>query len=256
MPPQEKIEILYGYHCVREALKAGRRICYQVLVSRGKTGKRNDFIRTLAQKYFVPVKETDSKTLDTASNGGTHQGVVLEAGRFPLMPASRFKGSMDKTNGALFVLVLETMEDPHNMGALIRTALCAGADAVFIPKDRTVPPSPAVSRSSAGAMEHTDIYVMTNTAACLQQLKESGVWVGGLDAAGDTPLYDADMTGPFALVVGSEHKGIRPLVKKQCDFLITLPVKGPVGSLNASVAGGIAMYEVVRQRKIHAAGVN
>jgi 23S rRNA (guanosine2251-2'-O)-methyltransferase len=143
---------------------------------------------------------------------------------------------------------LENIEDPHNLGALIRTALSAGVDFILIPKDRSAGPSSTVSRSSAGAMEHADIYMITNTASILKSLKEKGVWVFGLDADGNKSLFDADLKGHIALVIGGENKGVRPLVKKECDFLLSIPNKGKLNSLNASVAGGIAMYEALRQR--------
>jgi len=147
-----------------------------------------------------------------------------------------------------FILILENIEDPHNFGALIRTALCAGVDYILIPKDRSAGPSSTVSRSSAGAMEHADIYYITNTASILRALKKKGVWISGLDSDGNTSLFSADLTGNIAIVIGGEHKGIRPLVKKECDFLLSIPNKGDINSLNASVAGGIAMYEALRQR--------
>jgi len=140
---------------------------------------------------------------------------------------------------------MENIEDPHNLGALIRTALSAGVDYLLIPKDRSAGPSSTVSRTSAGAMEHADIYMITNTAALLRALKEKGVWVFGLDADGDRSLFDADLKGPLALVIGGENKGVRPLVKKECDFLLSIPNKSRINSLNASVAGGIAMYEAL-----------
>ncbi len=147
-------------------------------------------------------------------------------------------------------MILEGVDDPHNLGAIIRTALCSGVDHIVLPKDRSVHPSPSVSRASAGAMEHADISIVTNITFFIKELKKKGVWVAGLDAQGETSLFKADLSGSIALVVGGEHSGIRPLVKKECDFLISLPMVKGVTSLNASVACGIAMYEVFRQRSV------
>jgi 23S rRNA (guanosine2251-2'-O)-methyltransferase len=178
-----------------------------------------------------------------------HQGMVAQTSFFPVKKASEVVTRIDETPSPCFILILENIEDPHNLGALIRTALCAGVDCILIPKDRSVTPSSTVSRSSAGAMEHADIYMITNTASILKTLKENGVWISGLDADGDRSVFDADLTGNIALVIGGEHKGVRPLVKKECDFLLSIPNKGRINSLNASVAGGIAMFEALRQRR-------
>ncbi|MBF0412061.1 MAG: 23S rRNA (guanosine(2251)-2'-O)-methyltransferase RlmB [Desulfamplus sp.] len=253
--------------------------------------------------------------LDKMSNGVKHQGVTAKVSPFPIKKAedelknwdnadyinnlssSENENTADKKisnssnkeikkeikaeNRNKFIVVLEGIEDTHNLGAIIRTAVCAGVDHIVIPKDRAVQPSPAVSRVSAGAMEHADIHVVTNTAAYLKNLKKKGFWVAGLDADGDTSLFNADLTNNIALIVGGEHQGIRPLVKKECDFLLSLPLakvitsKTPsekilstsnskaiitttegITSLNASVACGIAMYEVVRQRNSEIVGNN
>ncbi|MBF0259980.1 MAG: 23S rRNA (guanosine(2251)-2'-O)-methyltransferase RlmB [Desulfamplus sp.] len=187
-------------------------------------------------------------------------GIDLENSEYNTQKKGAKKDKTDISNGKKevehtghdsknkFIVVLESIEDPHNLGAIIRTALCAGVDQIVIPKDRSVQPSPAVSRASAGAMEHADILIVTNIASYLRSIKKNGVWVAGLDAQGDTDLFSSDLTGNIAIVVGGEHQGIRPLVKKECDFLISLPLAQGITSLNASVACGIALYEVVRQR--------
>ena len=182
------------------------------------------------------------------TEGSNHQGIAARTSFFPVKNAAEMVHKIGPEGKSCFILVMENIEDPHNLGALIRTALSAGVDYILIPKDRAAGPSSTVSRSSAGAMEHADIYMITNTAALLKSLKEKGVWVFGLDADGDRSLFDADLKGPIALVIGGENKGVRPLVKKECDFLLSIPNKGRINSLNASVAGGIAMYEALRQR--------
>lgn len=243
-----KHEILFGIHSVTEAIKADKRIFQQVMLSGKKSSQRIGAIETLATRKNIPIKWVGSKTLDKITRESKHQGAVLKASPLPVGNALDVPEQVQQSERPCFILIMENMEDPHNMGALIRTALCAGVGYILIPRDRSAAPSPTVSRASAGAMEHADIFMMTNTAAVLKALKQSGVWVSGLDADGGKSLYDADLTGHIALVIGGEHKGIRPLVKKGCDFLLSIPNLGRINSLNASVAGGIAMFEALRQR--------
>lgn len=245
-----KTEILYGFHSVTEALKAGKRKISRVILSGKQASKRVTFIENLAREKKVRVEWTDPKALDRLTQDGKHQGAALEASLLPAGNASEVADRVKQSKTPCFILVMENMEDPHNMGALIRTALCAGVDYILIPKDRSASPNAAVSRSSAGAMEHANIFMITNTASVLRALKEAGVWISGLDADGDRTLFESDLTGHIALVIGGEHKGIRPLVKKECDFLLSIPNLGRINSLNASVAGGIAMFEALRQRNL------
>ncbi len=245
---KEKTDILFGFHSVYEALKAEKRKFYTILVSKKRSPGRTQKIEALARERNIPVEAVETEVLDKMTLFSKHQGMVAKTSFFPVRKATEVVTRITEKKESCFILILENIEDPHNLGALIRTALCAGVDYILIPKDRSSGPSSTVSRSSAGAMEHADIYMITNTAAILRTLKENNVWVFGLDAAGDTSLFGADMTGNIALVVGGEHKGIRPLVKKECDFLLSIPNKGNINSLNASVAGGIAMFEALRQR--------
>ncbi|ACN14949.1 RNA methyltransferase (TrmH family protein, group 3) [Desulforapulum autotrophicum HRM2] len=248
----EAVEILCGIHPIREALRAGRRKFYAILVSKDRSRARLAEILGVAQEQSIPVEITDTMTLDALTDNARHQGVAARVSPFATVRAEGIVKQMPKGVSNRFILVIETLEDPQNFGALIRTALCAGVDHIMIPKERSASPSPSVSRASAGAMEHAEISLITNTAGLLRQLKAMGFWVAGLDGQGTTPLFSADLTGNLVLVVGGEHKGIRPLVKKECDFLVSLPIKAGVTSLNASVAGGIAMYEALRQRQLTA----
>jgi 23S rRNA (guanosine2251-2'-O)-methyltransferase len=245
----EKTDILFGFHSVYEALRAKKRKFYQLLISKKRSSGRTEKIEALARERHIPILEVDPDRLDKMTRFANHQGMVAQTSFFPVKKASEVVTRIDETPSPCFILILENIEDPHNLGALIRTALCAGVDCILIPKDRSVTPSSTVSRSSAGAMEHADIYMITNTASILKTLKENGVWISGLDADGDRSVFDADLTGNIALVIGGEHKGVRPLVKKECDFLLSIPNKGRINSLNASVAGGIAMFEALRQRR-------
>ncbi|WP_457553437.1 23S rRNA (guanosine(2251)-2'-O)-methyltransferase RlmB [Desulfobacula sp.] len=245
---KEKYDILFGFHSVYEALKAGKRKFYTILISKNRSSDRTRKIEALARQRKIKIETVGPELLDRMTDFSNHQGMAANASFFPVKKAAEVVNLVQEKQSPCFILILENIEDPHNLGALIRTALCAGVDYILIPKDRSATPSSSVSRTSAGAMEHANIFYITNTASLLRSLKETGVWVSGLDAQGETSLFDADLTGNIALVIGGEHKGIRPLVKKECDFLLSIPNKGNINSLNASVAGGIAMYEALRQR--------
>ena len=241
-------EVLYGFHSVYEALNAGKRRFDTILLSDKRSDKRIEKVAVLAQKANLGVRYLPADELDRLANGGNHQGIAAHVSAFPVKKMSDIWEPLRDRKSPFFILILESIEDPHNTGALIRTALCAGADYIIIPKDRSALPSPGVSRSSAGAMEHADIYIATNLASLMRDLKEEGAWISGLDAGGDKGLFEADLTGDLVLVVGGEHKGLRPGVRKECDFILSIPIQGQVNSLNASVAGGVAMFEAKRQR--------
>ena len=249
-PPKEKhtTEFLSGFHSVHEALKAGRRNFYRIIVSEQRADTQILQITTLAQKYKIAPERISSKDIDQMTDNDRHQGFVALSSPFPVYTANELIQNIDKIRKSELILVLENIEDPHNLGALIRTAVCAGVNFILVPGNRAAKPSPTVSSVSAGAMEHAQIGIMTNTASCLKLLKDKGFWVFGLDAGAQQDLFKSDLKGSVALVIGGENKGIRPLVKKECDFLVSLPNLGPINSLNASVAGGIAMYEALRQR--------
>ncbi|MDA3916138.1 MAG: 23S rRNA (guanosine(2251)-2'-O)-methyltransferase RlmB [Deltaproteobacteria bacterium] len=246
---KEKSDILFGFHSVYEALKADRRKFYKIFVSPQKRSlTRFEKIEVLAPKKNIKIEKAVPDFFDKMTNFANHQGILAKTSFFPVKNASEVTTLIKKQQKPCFILIMESIEDPHNLGALIRTALCAGVDYILIPKNRCATPSSTVSRSSAGAMEHANIFMITNTASILRSLKENGVWISGLDAKGNTSLFEADLNGNIALVIGGEHKGIRPGVKKECDFLLSIPNQGNINSLNASVAGGIAMYEAFRQR--------
>ncbi len=245
---KEKNDTLFGFHSVYEALKADRRKIYNIFFSpQKKTLKRFKKIEKIARRKNIKIEKAAPDFFDKMTGSVNHQGVIAKTSFFPVGEASEVITLM-KQKQSCFILIMDSIEDPHNLGALIRTALCAGVDYILIPKDRSARPSSAVSRSSAGAMEHAKIFMVTNTAATLRSLKENNAWISGLDANGDTSLFDSDLTGSIVLVIGGEHKGIRPGVRKECDFLLSIPNRGDINSLNASVAGGIAMFEALRQR--------
>jgi 23S rRNA (guanosine2251-2'-O)-methyltransferase len=241
-------EILYGYHSVFEALKANRRKFESVMVYENRSDKRVQTVVDLAGKKQVPVQALAGEELDRLAGFGRHQGIAARVSSFPVQSVSALFKQIEARTDPFFLLILESIEDPQNTGALIRTALCADVDYIVMPKDRCALPSAGVSRSSAGAMEHAPIFLATNLSAVIRDLKQYGAWVSGLDADGDKGLFEADLTGNLALVVGGEHTGLRPGVRKACDFILSIPMQTRITSLNASVAGGIAMFEARRQR--------
>lgn len=241
-------EILYGYHPVREALRAGRRKLLEICLPKGKSSPRLEELISLAVAAQVPIKQVPMGRIETMAGTQFHQGVCAIAGPYPWSDLSRL---LKTTKGVdPFLLLLDHVVDPHNLGALLRTAFCAGLDGVVITKDRSAQPSPAVSKASAGTMEHIFLARVTNMVSTMTTLKESGLWIAGLDKHKGKSIYASDLTGPMALVIGSEEKGIRPLVRKHCDLMVAIPQIGDVDSLNASVAGGVVMYETYRQREV------
>ena len=236
--------ILYGIHPVEEALLAGRRKIIKIYVSNRKSSRILKIVDR-AESSRIPVEFLSADKLCSLAGTGSHQGVGAQIEGFPFSDPGRIMA----TDSSGLVLVLDGLMDPHNVGALIRTALCVGVTGIILPKDRSVSMTPAVSMASAGALEHIRLARVTNISGTLMQLKSAGLWVAGLVPLADQSIFEADLSGPLALVVGSEEKGIRPLVKKKCDFLVSIPQQGKVDSLNVSVAGAVALYETFRQRQ-------
>jgi 23S rRNA (guanosine2251-2'-O)-methyltransferase len=191
--------------------------------------------------------------LDELAKGGVHQGVVAVVGEYNYAQLDELLALAKKSGRPPLVLVLDSVQDPQNLGALVRTAHVVGAHGVVIPKDRAVGVTPAVVKASAGATEHVRIATVTNVARALEELKEAGLWIAGAVAAGDSKApWEIDFTVPIALVLGAEGKGIRPLVQRGCDLLVQIPMEGEVASLNVGAAGAMLLYEIVRQRAVAA----
>jgi 23S rRNA (guanosine2251-2'-O)-methyltransferase len=209
-------------------------------------GGRREEITSLAAQYGIAIDNRRAKQLTADLGHDRHQGVWAEVSAYPYC---RLEEIVDAGGDSPFVLVLDQIVDPHNLGAIVRTAQCAGMHGIVIPKDRSAPPSAAASKASAGALEHARIACVTNLSNSIGRLKEDGLWIAGADRQGRTDLFDADLTGPLALVIGGEEKGLRPLVRRHCDFILSIPQVGPIGSLNASVAAAVIMYEAFRQRE-------
>jgi 23S rRNA (guanosine2251-2'-O)-methyltransferase len=240
-----KTEILYGVHPVLEAIRASYRQFDEIYVSQKESGRLGE-IEDLAQKAGIRVKKVDSAKLQSIAKTGMHQGVAARTGPYPYAELDQVLKS--GKSGRIFLLLLDHIVDPQNLGALIRTALCAGVDGMIIPKDRSAGPTPAVSKASAGALEHMRLCRATNLTAVIKTLKAQGVWIIGLDKGAGRSVFETDLTDSMGIVIGGEDQGIGPLIKKNCDVLASIPQTGWFNSLNASAAGAVVMYETFRQR--------
>lgn len=239
-------ELLYGRQAVVETLRAGRRRVFKLSVAENvqPKGVLAESIQ-LAEQNHIPVQRVARAQLDRIGAG--HQGIAAEVEEYPYADLETIMAVCDHP---LLVLALDCVQDPQNLGALLRTAEAVGVDGILIPQRRAVSVTPAVVNASSGATEHLHIARVTNLTRALLALKQADVWVVGLELAPQAIEYtQADLTGPLALVVGGEGQGISRLVRETCDFIIRLPMYGRLGSLNAAVAGSIALYEILRQRR-------
>ena len=239
--------MLEGRNAVTEALKAGRTID-KVFLASGDTDSTLRYIASLAKKNGAVVTYCDRRKLDTMTQTGAHQGVIAMAAAHDYATIQDILDSAKEKGEAPLIIICDEITDPHNLGAIIRTAECAGAHGVIIPKRRNSGLTAVVAKASAGAMEYMKIARVSNLTAAIKNLKENGVWVYGTAADGAAPLYRTDLTGPAAIVIGSEGEGMGRLVSESCDFMVSIPMKGHINSLNASNACAILLYEAVRQR--------
>lgn len=238
--------IIAGRNPVNEALKSNREINY-ILISRGNNSGSILPIVAMAKNKGIPIKECNPKKLDFMCSGAPHQGIIAVAASYKYSELEDIFDLSKSRGEDPFIIIANEIEDPHNLGAIIRSAECAGAHGIIIPKRRSSSLTYVVSKASAGAIEYIPIVRVTNIASTLDDLKKRGIWIYGADMDGQT-CYNTDLTGPVALVVGNEGKGISRLVKEKCDIILSLPVKGNISSLNASVAAGVLMYEILRQK--------
>lgn len=248
-------EWLYGRRCVIEALRAGRRDMMELRLARGPRrdeGPETEEMLALARGAHVAVSFVERRDIDQLLGDVNHQGVALRAHGYPYGDMEQLLRAVED-DPATTVLVLDHIEDPQNLGSLLRTADAAGVAGVIIPEDRGALVTPAASRASAGAAEHLCVVKVVNIARAMEELKEAGCWITGLDWGDDARNYtDVDLAGRVALVVGNEGHGIGRLVREKCDFIAQIPMEGRVASLNASVAGAIALYEILRQKNAKA----
>ena len=238
---------LTGPHAVREALAAGRPL-QTVIVARGRHGGRLEEIVRLAKGRGVPVRFEDRVRLDQVAGTREHQGVVAMVASSATVSLEDLLARPSPQGAPGLLVLLDGVEDPQNLGAIIRTALAAGAAGVIIPERRAAGLGDAAARASAGAVAHLPVARVTNLPRAMETLKAAGYWLVGLDERAERRYTDVDLTGSVALVLGGEGKGLHQLVRERCDFLVSIPSRGPVPSLNVSVAAGIALFEVLRQR--------
>lgn len=244
-----KGELIFGVNPVKESLQ-GARGAFNLYVQISATDHRVEKIIKLAEDRGVAVHRREKNDLTRMCASSHHQGIALEVEPFRYADLDDLLAASAQTGVAGFILVLDGIQDPHNLGALIRSAACAGAIGVIIPKDRACGVTAAAEKASAGAAETIRVAMVTNIVQSLEALKKAGYWIYGLAGEAKQSVYGVDFSGQVALVIGSEGEGIRPLVRKQCDLVMSIPQYGGVGSLNASVAGGIAMFEVARKINI------
>lgn len=244
----QKTEILYGFHPVHEALRANRRKIHALLVRKGRQDDRITAIRKLAKTQGLAVQRVEDQQLADMADRDGHQGVCARVTPLPFSDLSEVMGLADSPSGAPFVVLLDNLQDPHNMGAIIRTAYCAGVDGIVIPQDRSAAPRPSVSKASAGALEHMPIARVPNLVNAVRQLKKNGLWIVGLEGSAEQSLFDCDLKIPLGLIIGGEERGLRPLVTRHCDFLVSIPHARAFNSLNASVAAALAIFEAYRQK--------
>lgn len=241
-------ETIVGRQPVLEALKAGTAID-KILFLEGVQGKQLEDIRAVAQARNIPVVVMNRyRFRDLVGHQKTQGVIALLSKPYSYSTVEQLLARAAERNEKPFVLVLDEIEDPQNLGALVRTAECAGVHGAIVPKHRSAPVSAAVVKASAGATEHLPIAEVTNIMHTIEELKQEHLWITGLDASGEKLYTEVDYTSPIALVVGNEGRGMRRLVKDHCDFVVRIPLLGKIASLNASAAGAIVMYEVVRQR--------
>ena len=243
-------ERLYGRQAVREALRAGRREPIRLLVAQGvRETEHIAEIVSLAAAVGCPVLRVERRDLNRL--GAKHQGVALEASPYPNSDLATILALAERRAEPPLLVLLDHLEDPRNVGALLRTAEAAGAHGVVFPSRRAAAITPVACEASAGAVEHLLVARVTNLARTLAELKQSGLWVAGLEALPEAQPYDSvDLSGPLVLAVGGEGQGLSRLVREHCDWLLRLPMRGDVGSLNASVAGSIVLYWVLRCREL------
>ncbi len=243
-----KDDMIYGRNPVIEALEAGKTVIDKILIQDGLHHSQISRIRSLAKERGVLYRFVDKRKLDALCEGENHQGVAAMTAAHTYVTLEEILQYAEDKGEPPFLVITEGITDPHNLGSILRTANGAGAHGVIIPKNRSVALNAAVAKVSAGAVEYTPVARVTNIPQTLDKLKKSGLWIVGTDLAGTQMHSECDLTGPLAVVIGSEGAGMTRLTRDSCDFLVKIPMLGEIQSLNASVAAGILLYEAVRQR--------
>ncbi|MBE6986369.1 MAG: 23S rRNA (guanosine(2251)-2'-O)-methyltransferase RlmB [Ruminococcaceae bacterium] len=247
VPAEETEGQLEGRNALTEALRSGRTID-KVFIASGETDRALQRLAAQAKEAGAVVVPVDRRKLDAMSVTHAHQGVITLAAAHTYASVDDILQEAADRGEAALIVICDELTDPHNLGAIMRSAECAGAHGVIIPKRRSVGLTATVAKASAGAVEYMKVARVTNINQTIAQLKEKGVWIFGTAAEGSVPMYQADLTGPAAIVIGNEGTGMSPLVQKNCDVTVHVPMRGRISSLNASAAASILLYEAVRQR--------
>lgn len=243
-------ETLIGPNAVLEALKAGRRDMDRIYLSRRPQSSKLQKILALAKARGVPIRWEPKARLTARAGTAAHQGIVAVVSEVGYLVAEELLEQIRKEKRMPFLLILDGVEDPQNLGSIIRTAEAAGVDGLIIPKDRAVSLTSTVAKVSCGALEYVPVAKVTNLPFFLKKLKRAGFWIVGADPGAKRSLYEVNLQGALALVVGGENRGLRLLTKEQCDFLVSIPMRGRISSLNTAIAAAIVMFEGVRQRVV------
>jgi 23S rRNA (guanosine2251-2'-O)-methyltransferase len=244
-------ELIYGRNAVRETLRAQRRTIKRLMVAAGaqSVGTLADSL-AIATEQHIPIEHVDKKVLEQKLHGLNHQGVALECSDYPYSDIDDMLTYAKSKNEMPFLLLLDHLQDPQNLGTLLRTAEIVGVHGVVIPGRRAAEITPAVVNASSGAVEHLNITVVTNLAQSIERLQKQGVWVAGIEDDPNAQMYDeSDLDMPLALVLGSEGSGMARLTRERCDFLIKLPMRGHINSLNVAVAGSVVLYHALHSRR-------
>ena len=247
----KKTERVFGLHAVGSLLERDATRVSVLLALESRSDTRMAKVLQLAEKAHVPVRRVSRRELDELVSGVSHQGVVAETGAVAGLGEKELPGFLDALGGAAFLLILDGVQDPHNLGACLRSANAAGVDAVIIPRDRSAPLNATARKVACGAAESLPVVRVTNLARTLRALREAGVWVYGATGEAESTLYETDLSGPVALVLGGEGRGLRRLTREHCDGLLSIPMAGSISSLNVSVATGIVLFEARRQRALN-----
>lgn len=246
-PPEEPEGQLEGRNALQEALKSGRTID-KVFIADGQTDRGLQRLAALAKEAGAVVVPVDRRKLDAMSFTHAHQGIIAQAAARDYCSIDEILAEAESRGEAPLLVLCDDLSDPHNLGAIMRSAECAGAHGIIIPKRRSVGLTATVAKASAGAVEYMKVARVANLNSAIAELKEKGVWIFGTAAEGSVPMYRADLQVPAAIVIGNEGDGISPLVRKNCDMLLSIPMRGRISSLNASAAASILLYEALRQR--------
>ena len=244
-------DIIAGKHAVLEALKSGRAI-HKLWIAETMGKQQMSEVASLAKKQGIAVQFADKRKLDQLAGPVRHQGVVAQAAAAQYAEVEDLLSRAAERGETPFLIILDEIEDPHNLGSILRSADCTGVHGVIIPKRRSAGLNATVAKTSAGAVEYVPVARVTNLAQTMERLKKEGLWIVGADANAAQEIYAADLTVPLAVVIGNEGEGIGRLVREKCDLLVKLPMMGRINSLNASVAAAVFMYEIVRQRRVQA----